>query len=95
MLKLVGLWMAIVVGLIVTINAAFMLASPRSWFRLPGWLRAQGSLTENKYSKGWGALQLRLTGGLVLIAAGWVLYDLLCRHRRKKILPTLSSPIES
>jgi hypothetical protein len=77
MLKIVGLCIAIVVGLIMTINAAFMLASPRSWFRLPGWLRAQGSLIEQKYSTGWGALQVRLTGGLILIAIAWILYDML------------------
>jgi hypothetical protein len=80
MLQLVGLCIAIAVGLIVTINAAVMLASPRSWFRLPGWLRAQGSLTKNKYSHGSGAVQVRLTGGLTLIAIAWVLYDLLVRH---------------
>ena len=80
MLKL-GLCIATVVGLIATINAAVMVASPRSWFRLPGWLRAQGSLMENKYSNGWGAVQVRLTGGIVLIAIAWVLYDMLLRHR--------------
>jgi hypothetical protein len=81
MLKWAGVCIAVVVGLIVTINAAVMLASPRSWFRLPGWLTAQGSLTENKYSNGWGAVQVRVTGGLALIAIAWVLYDMLLRHR--------------
>ncbi|HTU50031.1 MAG TPA: hypothetical protein VMF56_05515 [Acidobacteriaceae bacterium] len=80
MLKIVGLCIAIAVGLILTINAAFMLASPRGWFRLPGWLRAQGTLVEQKYSSGWGAVQLRLTGGLILIAVAWVVYDLFLRR---------------
>jgi len=53
--KILGLCVAVIVGLVIMINAAFMLASPRSWFRLPAWLRAQGSLTENKYASGWGA----------------------------------------
>lgn len=81
MLKIVGLCIAIVVGLILSINAAFMLASPRNWFRLPGWLRVHGTLVEQKYSSGWGAVQLRLTGGVILIAVAWVLYDMLLRHR--------------
>ena len=79
-LRIVGLCIAIVVGLIMTINAAFMLVSPRSWFRLPSWLRAQGSLMEDKYASGWGAVQVRLTGGLILAAIAWVLYDMLLRR---------------
>jgi len=71
---------AIAVGVFMTINAAFMLASPRTWFRLPGWLRAQGSLTEDKYSSGWGAIQIRVTGALILTAIAWVLSDMLFRR---------------
>lgn len=74
---LVGRCFAIAVGVFVTINAAFMLASPRTWFRLPGWLRAQGSLAADKYSRGWGAIQVRLLGGIILGAIVWVLYDIL------------------
>lgn len=80
MLRIVGLCIAIAVGLIMTINAAFMLASPRSWFRLPDWLRAQGSLIEDKYVGGWGAIQIRLTGALVLAAIAWVLCDMLLKR---------------
>lgn len=80
MTRIVGLCIAIAVGLIITINAAFMLVSPRSWFRLPPWLKAQGSLTEDKYATGWGAIQIRLTGALVLAAIGWVLYDMLLKR---------------
>lgn len=77
MLRIVGLCIAILVGLVMTINAAFMLASPRTWYRLPSWLRAQGSLTEDKYATGWGAIQIRLTGAFVLAAIAWVLYGVL------------------
>jgi hypothetical protein len=62
-----------------TINGAFMLVSPRAWFRLPGWLKRQGSLTEDKYARGWRAIQLRLTGAMILAAIAWVLYDMLLR----------------
>ncbi len=80
MIRIVGLCIAIVVGLVMTVNAAFMLASPRSWFRLPGWIRAQGSLIEDKYASGWGAIQVRVTGALILAAIAWVLYDMLLRR---------------
>lgn len=80
MLRIVGMCIAVIVGLVMTINAAFMVASPRRWFRLPGWIRAQGSLVEDKYASGWGAVQVRLTGALILAAIVWVLYDML--HRR-------------
>jgi len=80
MLRAVVLCTAVVVGLVMAVNAAFMLASPHAWFRLPGWLRAQGSLIEDKYRSGWGAIQVRLTGAVVLAAIAWVLYDMLLRR---------------
>jgi hypothetical protein len=80
MLRILGLCIAVVVGLVMTINAAVMLASPRSWFRLPAWLRAQGSLIEDKYASGWGAIQVRLTGALILAAIAWVLCDMFLRR---------------
>ena len=67
---------AIIVALLMTINAVFMLASPRAWFHLPGWLRAQGSLSADKYSSGWGAVQVRLTGALILATIAWVLNNM-------------------
>jgi hypothetical protein len=80
MLRILGLCIAAAVGLIMTINAAFMLVSPRAWFRLPVWLRKEGSLTQDKYASGWGAIQVRLTGAVVLAAIAWVLYDMLLRR---------------
>ena len=56
------------------VNAAFMLISPRAWFRLPGWLRAQGGLTKRRFAHGVGALQVPITKGLMLAAFGWVAY---------------------
>jgi uncharacterized membrane protein len=76
MKQLVGACIAVIVGVVMTINAAFMLASPRAWFRLPRWLRAQGSLTEAKYASGWGAIQVRATGAVILAVIVWLLYDL-------------------
>lgn len=70
---------ALLVGVMVTINGALMLTSPRRWFSAPPWLAYHGSLTENKYAAGWGGLQVRLTGLLTLIAIGWVLYEFLVR----------------
>jgi|1185.fasta_scaffold91349_1 hypothetical protein len=80
MIRIVGSCIAVIVGLLMTINAAFMLASPHAWFRLPGWLRAQGSLMEEKYSSGWGAVHVRLTGAVILAAIAWVIYDMFLRR---------------
>ncbi len=75
MIHLIGWIVFAVVIFFLVVNAAFMLVSPQAWFRLPGWLRTQGALTEAKFGKGWGALQLRITGALMLGALGWVLYQ--------------------
>ena len=56
------------------INGVFMLASPAAWSRLPGWLRAQGTLTEDGR---WRAVYVRVTGALILAGIGWVLYEFL------------------
>ena len=76
MVRVIGVIVAVTVPTIMAINAVFMVASPRVWFRLPGWIKAQGSLTADKYSSGWGAIQVRITGALILGAIGWVLYDM-------------------
>jgi hypothetical protein len=62
---------------LLVVNALFMLASPRAWFKLPDWLRAQGTLTEKNYGTGWGALELRVGGAVTLASIGWVIYRLL------------------
>jgi hypothetical protein len=76
MWRIAGWCIAVIVGIVMVINAGFMVASPRTWFHLPAWLRTQGSLTEDRYSGGWGALQIRLTGGAILATIAWVLYDM-------------------
>ena len=77
MSRVIGLCIAIVVGVVMVINAGFMLASPGAWFHLPTWLRMQGSLTESDYTQGWRAIQIRLVGAAVLGAIAWVVYDML------------------
>jgi hypothetical protein len=73
---ILGWSMVAIIGAVVFVNALFMLASPTAWFRLPGWIRAQGTLTEEKYATGWGAISVRLTGAVMLAVIAWVLYDL-------------------
>jgi len=72
---------AIVVGMVMALNASFMLASPRGWFKLPPWLRAQGVLTEAKYASGWGALQVRLCGAFMLATILWVIWAMFFESR--------------
>ena len=73
-------WIVIaVVGAFLVVNASVMLVSPRAWFRLPGWLRAQGALTEERYGSGFGAIQLRIGAALILGTIAWITFDSL-RH---------------
>ena len=78
-MKAFGWTTVAIIGATLLVNALFMLASPKAWFRLPYWARAQGSLTERKYSSGSGAVQVRLTGAVVLALIIWVLYNSLLR----------------
>ena len=77
MLHILGWIMLVLVVVAIATNAAFMLISPRTWFRLPNWIRAQGSLTEKKFGSGWGAIEVRITGALGVGVILWVLYDAL------------------
>jgi hypothetical protein len=81
MLRALGWLTVVVVGVVLVVNGLFMLASPQRWFRLPNWIRAQGSLTEAKYGSGWGAFQVRFTGAAVLGIVVFVLYESLLRPR--------------
>ena len=76
----VGWSIAALVAIIMVVNAVFMLLSPRAWFRLPKWVGAWGSLTQERYSTGWGGIQVRITGAVILGGIGWVLYDFLIRR---------------
>lgn len=69
-------WAVIVlVGVVMAVNGACMMVSPRAWFRLPRWIRAQGSITEEQYGSGGWALLLRITGAAILATIAWVIYD--------------------
>jgi len=46
MLTIVGWAILALIVSIIAFNSLFMLISPRAWFQLPGWIRAQGTLTE-------------------------------------------------
>jgi len=69
------------VVVVIAVNAAFMLISPRAWFRLPEWFPGRGSMTEHKYGNGWGAVETRIAGGMILAVILWALYDALLRPR--------------
>ena len=68
-------WCILVVVVIVSlINGVYMVASPKAWFRLPRWIKAQGSLSEAQFANGWGAVQVRIVGALILAALLWAGY---------------------
>jgi hypothetical protein len=90
---ILGWSLIVVLGAVLLVNALFMLASPRAWFRLPRWIGVQGSLTEEKYGSGWGGIQVRLTGGISLGFIAWVLYHSLVPQplpREKELVLVLS-----
>jgi hypothetical protein len=79
-LVVVGAIAAIALGLLLVINGLIMLASPRVWFKLPEWFAAWGNLRPEKYSTGWGAVQVRLTGAVFVGMVLWVVYDMFLSH---------------
>ena len=75
--RLLGSVIAIVTVTVGTLNGAMMLLSPRRWFDLPEWLSAKGTLTRERYSKGIGAVQIRLLGAAFLALILWMCSRLL------------------
>lgn len=76
-MEIVNWGWVILVGLVMAINGVCMFVSPRAWFRLSGWLRAQGSFTEDRLATRWGVIHVRLTGAMILAIIAWVIYDML------------------
>ena len=74
MLKVVGWVGLITLVTILFVNGFFMMVSPGVWFKLPDWLRAQGTITK-KYERGWRSVELRITGALIVAAIVYVLWD--------------------
>jgi hypothetical protein len=75
-MRIFGLVVAGVLALVMLINASFMLVSPRAWFRLPVWIRFNGSLAETKYARGRRSLEVQLAGAAMLAIILWVVYDI-------------------
>jgi hypothetical protein len=66
--------------LLMFVNGVVMLISPRTFFSLPTWLRAQGTLTEERYSSGPGAIQLRILGAVLTGGISWLVYEIATRR---------------
>jgi hypothetical protein len=79
MSKAVGWFFFVSVGTVVTINAVYMLISPRAWFRLSGWLGGSGSLFRERYANGKGSIEVRALGAVILVGVGWMVFDYFCR----------------
>ena len=74
----IAVWVAFCMTVIVMlVNAFYMVISPDAWFRLPRWLALQGVLTRHRYGSGWGALQVRILGGIIIVTSAWIAYGLL------------------
>jgi len=60
--------LAIFTLLMMAVNAMFMLFSPRLWFRLPGWIRANGGLRMRSTVPVWAPCKFEF----------WVAWSWLC-----------------
>jgi len=74
-----GLTAAVVLASLISVNAAFMIVSPKAWFHLPRWILLKGSLVEKKYAVGLGALEVRIAGAAVLGLVAWTLWDIFAK----------------
>ena len=72
-----GLWVALGITVaVMLVNAFYMVISPKAWFRLPSWLGLPGVLTTERYGSGWGGLQVRILGMIIIATSGWIAYEL-------------------
>ena len=73
-----GVWVAFgITATVMLVNAFYMVISPDAWFRLPRWLGLQGVLTRDRYGSGWGAIQVRVLGTIIIVIATWIPYGVL------------------
>jgi cytochrome b len=69
LMHLVGWVMATWVLAMMLLNGILMLASPRMWFRLPSWVRANGRFKEEDCNRRSQSLSIRALGAIVTILA--------------------------
>jgi hypothetical protein len=70
----------IVIALLL-LNGSVMLLSPVRWFSLQWWFKL-GTLTAERYSRGFGALRVRILGGIVILSILWMAYELFLAQAR-------------
>lgn len=74
---ILGVIVSIAFGLLLMVNGAYLMASPRAWFNLPEWIAPRNSnITPEKYASGLGAIEMRLMGAVFFGLPIWVVYDM-------------------
>jgi len=66
----------------ILVNGSLMLLSPTKWLRLPYWARSVAGISPKRHSAGVGALQLRLTGAVLIGILTGLVYMMFFRHPR-------------
>jgi hypothetical protein len=79
MKQILGILCFVITVAAVVTNAVVMIISPKMWFRMSHWIRLSGSLTEEKYASGWGAVQVRVLGVCFLLIMAYFLHGCLSR----------------
>jgi len=73
-----AVWVAFTITVtVMLVNAFYMVISPDAWFKLPRWLGLQGVLTRDRYGSGWGGVQIRILGVIIIATSVWIAYELL------------------
>jgi hypothetical protein len=79
--QIAGWTLIVVVLTLVSINAAYMLASPRAWIEVPDWFTQRSPrFSMEKFGSGFGALQLRICGAGLLGLISLILFESLFRR---------------
>ena len=71
-MKGIGIVVIVLVLGLAFLNALFMLIPPSRWLDLPEWISLRGYFSKEKYSAGWGAVQVRLVGLAIASMIGYM-----------------------
>ncbi len=73
--RLIGWILVAAVVCVCVFNAVVMIISPKTWFSLPDWISAKGTLRPERYERGTGTLQIRLLGAVALAFMFYLIYS--------------------
>jgi len=79
MKQIIGIVFLLFTSVAVISNASLMLISPKTWLRLPVWMKLTANFTERTHGTQSGQLKIRLLGAFFLSVMLWMLHGCLAR----------------